>query len=159
MKATLLLTILLVLTSAHTCHTYRRWTEKEKKDFAEKCSQTDTCDGLGMIFTGFDFPEIEDVLVRQIHNKKVVDTFYIHPYKSSNDKLGIRYPGNTDRKLYMKYTFQFITEGEDTFQLTDMKMAVESRFTMFEENYGCIMDDYKIDGVRFEKLVVEFVKK
>ena len=152
--------ILLLLTLIYSCDTHHRWTEKEKNDFAEKCSKTDTCYGLTFAFSGYEFSEIENVLVRQMHNKKVIDSFSVFPDKVRIDKMRNRYFVSTDRKLYLRDTFQFIVKGLDTFNLTDMKMIMWSQYTMYAENYGCVMGDYKIDGVRFEHSTnPNFIKK
>jgi hypothetical protein len=41
-----------------------------------------------------------------------------------------------------------------------MKMIMWPQFTMYDENYGCEMGDYKINGVKFEHNTnPDFIKK
>ena len=144
------LTILFVVTALLSCKTHTRWTEKQKKEFAEKCSKTDTADGLNFYITGFSYDEIENILVRQIHNGQIADSFFVRPNKNSFDKIRTTCSAYIDKPFYIRDTLQFIIPGQDTFFLSEMKMIMWSQFTMYEENYGCVMGDYKINGVRFE---------
>lgn len=136
------------------------WTEKRKRDFEEKCTKTDTVNGLNCSLTGFDYDEIENVEVLQIHNGQIVDSFYVQPNKNSFDPIRKRYSANIDKPLCIKDTFQFIIKGCDTFILSGMRMIMWEQFTMMSESYGCVMGDYQINGVRFEHNAnPDFIKK
>ena len=136
-----------------------RWTEKQKEEFAEKCSKTDTVGGLTFFLTGFSYDEIKNVMVKQIHNGQTVDSFYVQPDKKIDDSLRTRYLAYINKPLYIKDTFLFIIQGQEPFILSDMKMIMRAQFTMFSEGYGCEMGDYKINGVRFEDCNPDFMKK
>jgi hypothetical protein len=156
----LLLTITFAFICLVSCRTYTRWTEKQKAEFADKCSKTDTANGLNFSLTGFTYDEIENVLIRQIHKGQTVDSFYVHPTKDSFDSLRTRYLAYIDKPLYIKDTFAFIVKGYKPFILTDMKMIMWAQFTMFSEGYGCVMGDYKINGNRFDHSAnPDFVKE
>jgi hypothetical protein len=77
-----LLTILFVVIALLSCNTHTSWTEKQIKEFAEKCSKTDTAVGLSFYITGFSYSEIENILVRQIHNGQIADSFIVWPDKN-----------------------------------------------------------------------------
>ena len=153
-------TIIFVFVFIIGCTTHTRWTEKQKKEFAEKCSKTDTANGLNFSLTGFSYAEIQNVVIRQIHSGQIIDSFFVHPDKNSLDSLRTRYSAYTDRPLYIKDTFQVIIQGHDPFVLSDMKMIMWEQFSMSSESYGCVMGDYKINGIRFEHNAnPDFIKK
>jgi hypothetical protein len=154
-KTVIILSVLALISSCTT-----RWTEKQKRAFAENCSKTDTIDGLTFSLTGFTYDEIKNVMIKQIHNGQVVDSFYIQANKNIYDSLRTRYIASIDKPLYIKDTFQFEIHGQAPYILSDMKMIMWAQFTMFSEGYGCIMGDYKINGVRFEHSAnPDFIKK
>ncbi len=146
MKITVIILSILALTTG--C--MHRWTEKQRKEFSEECSKTDTIDGLTFFLTGFTYDEIENIMIKQIHNGQVVDSFYVYPNKNTYDSLRTRYSAHIEKSLYIKDTFQFVVQGHDPFILSDMKMIMWAQYTMLSEGWGCVMGDYKIDGVRFE---------
>jgi hypothetical protein len=146
MKKTVIILSILVLTAS--C--IRRWTEEQRKEFAEEYSRTDTIDGLTFFLTGFEYDEIKNIMIKQIHNGQIVDSFYVHPNKNIYDSLRTRYLASINKPLYIKDSFQFVVQGHDPFILSDMKMIMWAQFTMVAEGWGCVMGDYKIDGVRFE---------
>jgi hypothetical protein len=142
-------------------HSPRRtaWTEKQKQAFAQKCSQTDTVDNLTFMLTGFEYNEIKNVGVRQIHNGHIIDSFYVHPHQDSFDSSRTRYSARIDRPINVKDTYQFLIPGYNPFILSDMKMIMWDEST-YSEYYGCVMGDYQIDGVRFEDDAnPDFIKK
>jgi hypothetical protein len=143
-----------------SCTTHTHWTKKQKIEFAEKCSKTDSTDGLNFSLTGFSYNEVKEIVVRQIHQGQIVDSFYVYPNKNSFDSLRTRYSIYIDKSLYIKDTFQFIVPKYPPFILSDMKMIVWPQFSMFSEGYGCVMGDYKIDGIRFDHNAnPDFIKK
>ena len=147
-----------MLTFLESCST--RWTDKQKKEFAQKCSQTDTADNLVFMLTGFKYEEVENIAVHRIHNGFVIDSFYVHADKNSFDSLRSRYTASIDKPIYTKDTYQFIIPGQKPFVLSNMKMIMWAEFTMFSEGYGCVMGDYKIDSIHFEHDVnPDFVKR
>ena len=146
-------TILIILISLFTLFiiywTNTHWTEKQKNEFSENCSNTETINDLSFSFTGFSYNEIENVKVNQIHGGKIIDSFYVQPNKNTFDSIRTRYWASSTKLFYIKDTYQFIIKGNPPFILSDMKMIMWSQFTMFSEGYGCVMGDYKINGVRF----------
>ncbi len=141
---------IIVIVFLISCRMHTRWTEKQRAEFAEECSSTDAVKDLAVSFTGFAYNEIQQITVKQIHREKIIDSFYLHPDTNSFDSLRLRYSARINRSLYIKDTFKIIVKGYPPFMLSDMKMIMWEQFTMFSEGYGCVMGDYKIDGVRFE---------
>jgi len=52
--------------------------------------------------------------------------------------------------LYIKDSFQFVVKRYKPFVLSDMKMIMWAQYSMYSEGYGCVMGDYKINGVQFK---------
>jgi len=155
MKIVIILSVLALLAGCTT-----RWTEKQKEEFAEKCSKTDSIDGLTFFLTGFDYDEIKNIMIKRIHNGQIVDSFYLQPPpKITFDSIRTRYLASIDRSLYLKDSFQFVIQGHEPFFLSDMEVGMKAQFTMFSEGYGCGMRAYKINGVRFEGANPNFIRK
>lgn len=129
----------------------KKWTEKEKQEFAEACSRKTTIEGLGMSFTGFAFEDIEHAYIARIHNGQVVDSLYIRPNKQDRDSLRCRYYAYINKTIYLKDTFHIIVPEKQTFVLSDMKMVMWPQFTMFSEGYGCVMGEFSVDGEKYER--------
>lgn len=142
------------------CFGGKRWSEKERHEFAQKCSLTDTVSGLTFEITGFKYNEIKNIKVRQVHNASIIDSFYLHTPNTSFDSLNPSYTVSIDRPLYIKDSYQFILNPYSLYILSDMKMVMWAQFTMFSEGYGCVMGEYKIDGKKFEHNAnPNFIKK
>jgi hypothetical protein len=138
----------------------RRWTVKEKQEFAQKCSLTDSVQNLALELTGFKQNEIENIIVREMHNGKIIDSFFIHPDKNRFDSLRTRSVAWIEHTIYIKDSYQIVISENQSFILSDMKIVMWPEYTMFSEGYGCEMGDYKIDGIRFEHNAnPDFVKK
>ncbi|MDR0560713.1 MAG: hypothetical protein LBG92_11140, partial [Prevotellaceae bacterium] len=91
-----------------------------------------------------------NITVRQIHNGQTVDSFSVQPDKESYDAVRTRYYFYIDKPLYIRDTFQIAVSGCEPYILSDMKMVMHPQFTMLSEGWGCVMRDYKINGVHFE---------
>ena len=103
------MTIIFVIVFFISCTTHSRWTEEQKKEFAEKCSKTDTVSNLGIILTGYSFNEVENIVVKQMKNGQTMDSFYIHPdSKIYSDTLRKQLSATIDKTLCIKDTFKFI---------------------------------------------------
>jgi len=142
MRKTVLLFFLCALFLLNGC--FRTWSEKRKKEFSEKCEQTEVLDGLTFFVTGFSFSERDSILIKQMNNSLVIDSFYVHIRLS--DSLRDRYSGWINKPVILNDTYYFIIPEEQTFVLSDMKMKIHPQFTMFSEGYGCQLQEYKIDG-------------
>lgn len=128
-------------------------------EFADSCSKTNSFVGLNFTLTGFSYPEITELKVKQIRQGLVVDSFLINPNKSSFDSARSRYSAYIDRTLLLSDSYKFLLNNGDSFLLSDMKMIVWSQFSMDAEGYGCVMGDYKINGATFKgQPNVDFIK-
>ena len=121
---------------------FRKWSEEQKKEFSEKCEQTEALDGLTFFVTGFSFPENDSILIRQMHDSLVIDSFYVQ--LKLYDSLRDRYSGWIDKPVILSDTYYFIIPEEQTFILSEMKVKMHLQFTMLE-GYGCGLREYKID--------------
>jgi hypothetical protein len=126
------------------------WSEKQKQEFAQKCSDTDTIEGLNFFLKDFSYQEVENIYSQQVHNGIIVDSFYAHADARSFDKIRNTYGAGISRKIYLKDIYKIIVPGEKPFILSDMKTVVWPTPVLFNENYMCIMANYTIDGKRHE---------
>lgn len=122
---------------------FSKWTEKRKREFSEQCEQTKILDGITFFVTGFSFSGNDSILIRQMHDSSVVDSFYVPV--SLHDSLRDRYYGSISN-VAIDDVYYFIIPEEQTFVLSEMKMGMHPQFTMFSEGYGCRLKEYKIDG-------------
>jgi hypothetical protein len=122
------------------------WSEKQKQEFAQKCSETDTIEELNFYLKDFSYHEVENIYIQQIHNGIIVDSFYAHANTSSFDKIRNTYSAGVSRKICIKDIYKIIVPGEKPFILSDMKTVVWPTPDWFHENYECIMANYVIDG-------------
>ncbi len=102
----------------------RRWTVKEKQEFAQNVSLTDSVQNLALEFTGFKQNEIENIIVREMRNGKIIDSFYINPDKNQFDSLRTRSVAWIHRPIYIKDTYQIVISEKQSFILSDMKMVM-----------------------------------
>ncbi len=124
---------------------FSRWSEEERREFKERCFNTDTTH-LVFLTDGFHPEEIDTILVRHIKAGTVADSFYVFVGKSETGYI----QSPMYNPINIKGSYEFIIQGEAPYVLSDMKMVMWSQNTMFSEGFGCVMGDYKIDGVRFE---------
>ena len=131
---------------------FHYWTEKEKKNFDCKCTQTDTFE-LGVVhFRGFNNTEFDSILVRAYKDTVLIDSFkiFVDPSKSDWDKENKRRSATILRTMKTKYKYQFIVPGQQPYELSNMKMIMWAEWTMTSENYGCVMGSFTLDGKKFE---------
>lgn len=128
---------------------FSRWSDKEKKEFECNCNKTEHFDNLLGSVTGYKFTSNDSILVVHCCKNITVDSFYIKPEMSSYDDSRCRYSIWIKKRFYTKDIYKFIISPTDTFILSDMKMIMWAQWTQTSDNYGCIMGDYKINGIRF----------
>jgi hypothetical protein len=130
---------------------FGRWTEKQKSDFAARCARTTAVDGLVVELTGFDFERVRAVRVEEVRDGRTIGSFEIHADASGYDPLRRRYLADVDRALDVRDEYRFRVPGEAPYVLSRMKMVVWPQRSMTSEDYGCVMGDYTLDGVRFQR--------
>lgn len=74
---------------------------------------------------------------------------FVEPTKNQRETSQIERSATIERKMNIKYTYQFIIPGQKPYTLSNMKMIMWAQFTMTSEGYGCVLGDYNIDGKRF----------
>ena len=130
---------------------FHHWSAEEKKNFQTKCEQTDTVSYLTFSLTGFTYSEVDTIMIKEVQEKKIIDSFYVQIPASSFDKARNRYWGRIERPLKIKNSYQFCIQNHLPYELTNMKMMMWPQWTMTSEGYGCVIGEYAIDGVKFEK--------
>jgi len=126
---------------------FKRWTVQEKKEFELKCSETDSLKNLTFLLSGFEYSEIEKILIKEYSNNILTDSFYINVSKNSYD--GKTYSEAITRTLNIKNKYLFCVKGELPYVLENMKMFICPERTMFSENYGCRMREFVLDGITY----------
>ena len=129
-----------------------KWSEKERQQFAEECANTTTIDGLYFTLGGFDYHEVDTILVKRQHEGKYVDSFYVHvsSERHSYDSIRNQYRASINKPMQIADTYHFIVPDVQTFVLSDMEMVMWPQYTMFSEGWGCRIGCYTLDNVRFE---------
>jgi len=129
-----------------------KWTEKERKEFSEKCSKEIYVDVGSICFTGFEFTQIDKAKVIEKNKEKVLDTFLINIYtqRDDHDKKHKRYWGYIDSMLNVNNTYSFFLGEEIPYVLHDMKKTLSAQYTMGGEGWGCSMSNFTIDDEKFE---------
>lgn len=136
------------------------WSEKQRKELAEKCSKRDSFVGLLLSYTGFKYNEFENVVVRHIHNGQIVDSFIVNNNYANNDTSDLNYGLSIGETFYLKDSYQFIIKGYEPYILSDMKLKVLKEMTMYGDEYGCYLNEYRINGELFQNnSTPEFIKE
>lgn len=138
---------------------FQKWSESELKEFEINCAKTNTIDGLGISFTGFDYSEIAACKILRIHDGNVVDTLFAEIYFRGYDSIQDGYHASINKTLFINDSYR-VELPSQKFILSDIKMVMWPQFTMFSEDYGCEMGSYRIDGKKFEHSAnPNFIKK
>lgn len=129
-----------------------KWSEEKRQQFAEECAKTTTIDNLNIYFKDFDYHEVDTVLVKQIHDSKCIDSFfvYVNPKRDRYDSTRNYYGIYIDKPMLITDSYHFVVPNVQTFILSDMEMVMWPQYTMFSEGWGCRMGNYMLDSVRFE---------
>ena len=143
-----LLISLLLLTSCWSTE----WTEKERKDFSEKCSKQINFNAGSIHFDGFEFNELDNAKVIEKNGLKVLDTIVIKidTHRGNHDKQHKRYWGGFDIDLNVNHSYEFILGNDEPYVLNNMKMIMWAQYTMGGEGWGCEMGNFTIDNEKFE---------
>ncbi len=128
------------------------WTEKQRKEFETKCSQTDTFNNVVFQLRGFDNNEFDSIWVKEYNDTALLDSFkvFVRPAQSPSDKERKERSVTIDRAMNIKYKYLFMLPRQKPYELANMKMIMWAQYTMTSEDWGCVMGDYTIDRVRFE---------
>jgi len=153
-KVILLSVILYVLAlcTLFTGCSNKRWSEKQRKEFESKCSQTETFSNVSIQFKGFDNNEFDSIMVKEYNNTDVLDSFkvFVFPAQSPDEKERKERSATINRTMNIKYKYHFIIPGQKPYELANMKMIMWAQFTMNSEGWGCVMGNFTIDGVKYE---------
>lgn len=144
-KALYVLLFFIVLTGCFN----NRWTDKQRKQFETKCSQTETFNNISIKFRGFDNSEFESILVKEFNGNLLLDSFRVFA-KPGQNAYNKERSATIERTMNIKYKYLFIIPGQEPYELANMKMVMWSQWTMTSEGYGCVMGEYTIDGAKFE---------
>ncbi len=151
MKAQQIFFFLMIIFMAG-CHNFRSWTDEERKDFRLKCQQTDTFNNYSFYLAGFEFDEIDTIIVKEYKDTVFIDSFRIFPSNSQSpdEKRRKIFVASISNTLNIKHRYQFIISGQKPYELSNMKMTMWPTYSQDQECYDCRMADYTIDGVIYQ---------
>lgn len=122
------------------------WSDKKKQSYINEYYKTGVIANLNIDIIGFTNSEIEKILVRQIHNGEITDTFFIKPEIIRHDST-IFYLKISP--IYIHDTYQIVISNE-IFTLSDMRIALHALWSMTSVNYECRVNECKINGRVFK---------
>ena len=128
------------------------WSEEQRKEFESNCSQVDTVANIVVMFSGFGNEEFDSLLVREYHDTILLDSFmiYVWPAQSPQDKQSKLRSATIAHPMCTRNRYHFVVPNMLLYVLADMKMIMWAQYTMGGEDWGCVMGDYTINGVRFK---------
>ena len=143
-------TLILLITLTSCWNT--NWSEKERKEFSEKCSKQIYFNTGSICFTGFEFNEIREVKAIEKNGLEILDTILmkIEIQRDNHDKNYKRYWGQTDTEFNVNHSYEFILGSDKPYILDNMEMIMWAQYTMGGEGWGCEMGNFTIDNEKFE---------
>jgi hypothetical protein len=134
--------------------------EQKKKEAKCQCDTTKTFVNLDFFLSGYDFSEVDTVIVKEVSSTNSKDTV---------SKIVLPKPFDKDSKNYFlascKGTFpiadQFIIQisGEPEHVMRNIKMGVITLSNMTGEDYSCAPVSFDLDGKTYGDESITFYKK
>ena len=134
------------------CLNSSKWTEEERKAFKSKCSSQIYFNTDPICFTGFEFEEIDTVIVIEKDSVTTLDTLYIYPkqQRDKHDEQYHKYWGASDVQFNVNHTYEFYLGSNKPYVLDNMEVIMWVQYTMAGEGWGCKMGNFTIDNEKFE---------
>ena len=145
-----ILLVLIVATLLGGCWN-SSWTEQERSDFRKKCESQDCIDNPLFCFTGFDFDDIDTILIEEREGDEVIDSMFIYgrPERSSHDEKYQKFWGRLEGQINTNYSYDFYLDKGKPYTLHQMEIIMAPEYTMVE-GWGCRMEIFSIDNDHFE---------
>ena len=121
---------------------FDRWTDAEREAFARQCALTDTATNVQVRVTGFAFADT--LKARRMRGGQVADSFFVR-LDSVINHLGDKHFEATLPLLIVSDTYELRVGTSRPFVVWDMGMVMHPQFTMFDEGYGCVFGQYRVD--------------
>lgn len=143
-----------------SCWGMSRWTKEELAEFTRKCKNTSVFEVDPISFSGFDFQEVETIVITEKFKNQVIDTNTIHVDQVWDGSFREKYWISPSMQMNINHTYEFHIGQGRPYILDSMEMIVWPQFSMFSEGYGCIMGNFKIDSVKFVGMGnINFIKR
>jgi hypothetical protein len=128
---------------------FSEWTEEKRQQFRVACEQQETIPvGIEVGLVGFEREEIRSIKIEHLRDGQIIDAFVVSPV-IRRDYLELRriiYNMEiTGRTIQPRDTLRFIV-AQQVFTLSDFKMGVWPKITVFEEDYDCILREFTMNG-------------
>jgi len=156
MKVNIFLIVLLLCSCENS-----KWTDKERTDFKKKCEGQVYFDTNPIYFSGFEFNEIDTVMIVEKEALVALDTLYIYLESESGKKVyrRIRYSGTPKVQFNISHTYEFYLGSDKPYVLSNMEMIMSPQ-PVAGEGWGCVMRNYSIDKNTFkDKGNINFTKR
>jgi len=149
--------LLFFLAFSQACR--RKWTEEKKAELEAQCESIDTLDGsFSFSLDGFNYPEIDTILVTRFKGTDSMASFYVHPDPHMRDSLRRRHDCEIGWPVDLRQTYRISIPGQKAHFISQMKMQMHPQFTKFSEGYGCTLGDCLLDSVKTERCAI-IIKK
>jgi hypothetical protein len=137
----ILITVIFLFCAPHD------FSNRKKQELMKKCQQKEIINNLTFCFSGFSSDEVNKIPVRQIHDGKIVDIFYISPTVSQTDTTLFYASIDT---VYISDIYQFLFSNI-TFTINEIKIGLKLQYTMTSIHCKCDIESYRINDSIFQK--------
>lgn len=146
----LLIVSLIFLFFTGSCKKYL--SEKEIQNLSIQCTENDSIRDLFILFTGYEYEEIENILIKQIHKGIVIDSFYVSTDRKTFDSVRIQYYTFIHQNIYIRDSFLFEIPHQQTFIVSEIKKALKKHNLMLGHTYDCEFDGCNINGINSQNI-------
>ncbi len=123
---------------------------KKNRDKVEKmCAHADSIYGQGFSVSGFTYDQAKNILVKELSNNILKDSFIIHPRELPYDSIRKRYEGNINRGLDIKNVYTFYIPGQKPYVLSNITLVVQTHPSLLNKTYDCDILSYELNGKIF----------
>lgn len=133
------------------------WTKEKEEKFAQKCDELKEVEPGPIGFKGFDYNEIDSIRITEWSADQSIDTTFVYAPEFYPDYSN--YWIHLSRKFNVDHTYEVQVGSSGSYILDRMQTVVWPQYTMFSQNYGCIIGVYHVNGKRYEGGNIIFTKR
>ncbi|GFD83844.1 hypothetical protein KUL118_67060 [Tenacibaculum sp. KUL118] len=135
-------------------------TNKEKDNYIKiekECSQKQKITELSLIFLGYSYNEISDIVLEIRGVNPLISKLYV-PEKIT-DSIRLRRDVTIYQEIGLKDTVVLVFPNKERYILRDFKYKVRPHFTTLSKKWGCDFYEMKINNVIKEGGSATFIKE
>ncbi len=128
----------------------RNKTKERQSEHA--CAETEWIDGLSVCFTGFDYEEIETIRLKRMREGHAIDSLTFRPERERDRYHESRslYWATAHSPIHLRDEYHIVLPSGRTYVLSEMKTASLPRHTKFSVFYQCQLNEYTLDGIKYD---------